>query len=337
MIFRVRLENAPGHHIEIVGDQFGVAREIAPELAEQREHEQVRHRPRHLRAVDDRDRRAIGGVDAFAPPVIPVLVLRVAGGESRAFQHGPRLLQPADDADLVAILQILADALQIDPRLDAERFHFLLRPDAGQHQKLRRVEGAAREDDFARGIGLLRRAGGLRRIVGGAIQPGAFEIGDADGAIALVEQHLCRQRIQFDFKPVGMAARDVEHEFARAVAGVAARGQWRVMNAKGILLDQPPVVGIALALEEPGDALPQAGQFPDHRPHRFGDDVDQFVVADRRFRNCFLGLQPAGKAVPARIETGQLIQPPHQEAMMEVFQPLEIAPHRLGAPGRIVH
>ncbi len=55
------------------------------------------------------------------------------------------------------VLQVLADR-QIDERGDADRAQMIGRADAGEHQNLRRVEGAAAEDDFALGIGVQRLA-----------------------------------------------------------------------------------------------------------------------------------------------------------------------------------
>src|SRR5271156_7084448 len=49
----------------------------------------------------------------------------------------------ADDVDVEVILQVLADAGKIVRHLRAERTQFLGRADAGEEQKLRRVDGAA--------------------------------------------------------------------------------------------------------------------------------------------------------------------------------------------------
>ena len=54
-----------------------------------------------------------------------------------------------DDADFVAVLQILADAGQIGHDRDAEAFQLGARSDAGKLQQLRTVERAARQNDFA--------------------------------------------------------------------------------------------------------------------------------------------------------------------------------------------
>ena len=50
------------------------------------------------------------------------------------------------------ILQIFSDR-QVGRDVDAEAAQMLRRSDAGEHQELRRVEGAGREDDFARCAG----------------------------------------------------------------------------------------------------------------------------------------------------------------------------------------
>ena len=82
------------------------------------------------------------------------------------------------------ILQILADAGERHFCLDAVAAQLRGLADARQHQELRRVDGAAGEDDFACGIDLF----------GG---PACGDVFDADGAMA-VEQHAVDQRADFD-------------------------------------------------------------------------------------------------------------------------------------------
>ena len=53
-----------------------------------------------------------------------------------------------NNADLVPVLQVPADAGEVDFDLDAEFLEVLCRTDAGQHQQLRRVESAAGKDDL---------------------------------------------------------------------------------------------------------------------------------------------------------------------------------------------
>ena len=136
VVFGVGLEDAPGQIILLIGDQLRVAGEIAREFSDQREDEQVGQRAFFQRALDEREGRAIGGVDALAP-ARPLLALRIVAREGGVLQDGPVLPQLVGDADLVAVLQILADAGQIDAHLDAVAVELLFRTDARQHQQLR--------------------------------------------------------------------------------------------------------------------------------------------------------------------------------------------------------
>jgi hypothetical protein len=68
------------------------------------------------------------------------------------------------------VLQVLPD-WQVDQRRDAELAQMPGRPNAGQHQDLRRAEGAARHDHLPGG--------------GGAVQAAAPEIFDASGGGAV--------------------------------------------------------------------------------------------------------------------------------------------------------
>ncbi len=47
------------------------------------------------------------------------------------------------------VLQVLADGGQVHDRTDAVSGEFLLRPDPRQHEKLGRVDDAARQQHFA--------------------------------------------------------------------------------------------------------------------------------------------------------------------------------------------
>ena len=60
-----------------------------------------------------------------------------------------------DHADLVAILKVLADALEDGNRFDAVGAQDLGWAHAGQHKQLRRVEGACAQDDLAARLGLM--------------------------------------------------------------------------------------------------------------------------------------------------------------------------------------
>jgi hypothetical protein len=88
------------------------------------------------------------------------------------------------------------------------------RPDAGEHQQLRRVERTAGENDLAR----RKHLPGLARLVAGmgvgAIEPFAALILNTDGALFGVEQHARRQGVQLNLEPVGMSLCDIEQPFA---------------------------------------------------------------------------------------------------------------------------
>jgi len=70
----------------------------------------------------------------------------------------------AHDADLVAILEVLADAREVGDHRDAELRELGRGPDPRELEELGRVEGAAREDDLALDQRLLRRAGRAARL-----------------------------------------------------------------------------------------------------------------------------------------------------------------------------
>src|SRR5690349_755030 len=75
--------------------------------------------------------------------------------EGHTFEYVPAFEPHAvDDANLVAVLQILADPGQLHLYWNAERLQYVAAPDPRQHEKLRRIERAAAEDDLARSLRL---------------------------------------------------------------------------------------------------------------------------------------------------------------------------------------
>ena len=79
-----------------------------------------------------------------------------------------------DDGHLVAVLQVAADPGEVDALRDAVPGQLGRLADAGEHQQLRRVEGAAGEDDLQprRGMArLARRVARRRRAPGRAARP----------------------------------------------------------------------------------------------------------------------------------------------------------------------
>ena len=145
---------------------------------------QNRSGQRHVgrRSLEEREDRAVGRVHA-RPAAGPLRELRIAGVEGRALVHVPRLhVHPVDDADLVAILEVRADARQRHARLDAVAAQHVGGADARQHEELRRIEGAARENDLARRVQRAPLAGLAARRRVRAVEPFALEKLHADRA-----------------------------------------------------------------------------------------------------------------------------------------------------------
>ncbi len=94
-------------------------------------------------------------------------------------------LQPPLHADHVVVLEVLADAAQLGHHRDAARGQHLAASDAGQLEKLRRGDGARRQDHLA-----LRPHGAAHAVL--------QEL-DADGTLAF-EQEARRQRVGLDLQ-----------------------------------------------------------------------------------------------------------------------------------------
>src|SRR5207302_10872686 len=143
---------------------------VAAKCRRRAEREKIRlrlARPDHrLRAANDGQRAAVRGVKAGpgAKPLLARLIIRIAQLERNGVQRLEFLFQLADDGDFVAVLQIAANARQIDHRRAGNRLRLiitvsvgsctvktddlfflqvLLFADATEHQKLGRVESAA--------------------------------------------------------------------------------------------------------------------------------------------------------------------------------------------------
>src|SRR5207249_3656367 len=109
-----------------------------------------------------------------------------------------------DDAHFVAILEVLSDATEIDADRNAETVERRLGADAGEHQQLRRVEGAARENHFTRRVRLPQLARGAAGHAVWPIEALPLLVLDADGAVLLVEQDARGQRVELDAQPIRM-------------------------------------------------------------------------------------------------------------------------------------
>src|SRR5262249_33979375 len=132
-----------------------VAWAIPAEIADEAEEEEVRHRGARRAALDDGGDDAVGRVRpaAVEPPAPHRRVgrRRVGRRQGRALEDPEVVSHLADDANLVAVLEVLADAGEVDDDLDAVALELGARTDAGEHQELRAVEDAAAEDDLAPG------------------------------------------------------------------------------------------------------------------------------------------------------------------------------------------
>ena len=150
------------------------------------------------------------------------------------------MLHLADDGDFVAILQITADARQIDAphlpvrvsqRLAVRAFEHARRiagkllqlggiTDARQHQELRRIERTAAQDDFAFRLDqdASGRSRGLAVVRMRLVQPFAVQVLDADGArrLGVVEDDVGDERIRPDLQVFRMGRARFEQQFARA-------------------------------------------------------------------------------------------------------------------------
>src|SRR5262249_19082604 len=195
----VALEDVPGEE-RAAASPRGIAGAIAGEMAGDRAQEQIRVVRADMRTLDDRGDRAVGGVEAVA--VLPLGELGIAAAQLRVAQQLERLLHAMHDADLVAVLEVLADAWQrdLDIDLDVLSAQLVRRADARQHQELRRVEGAARQDHFVARLDRAPRRGErpVRRMRVGAVEMRALSDLDAGRALVGVELDPQRQRVGGD-------------------------------------------------------------------------------------------------------------------------------------------
>ena len=136
-----------------------------------------------------------------------------------------RLRATHHDADLHVILQVVADAGRVEHDVDAVALQQLRRPDAGELQQLRRIIGAARNQDF------LARPRGAQRPV--------LPVFDAGGATAL-EQDALRQRGGLDLQIACVPWPDADTPRRAGAPAVARRG----LKPAGAFLRRAVEVGI---------------------------------------------------------------------------------------------
>ena len=332
-ISRVGFEHGPGQIVRARSQQRGKPWEVTFEARHQRHAEDVRIGARLAGTVHQCDRGAVRRIHATAIG-LPAPPQWIVSFEPRAIQHPPRRRHAVRDRDFVAVLQIAADAWQVDTHGDAVLAQFGGRTDAGQQQQLRRVERAAAQDDFAARHGLHGRRGDVTRLRMGAIQAGALQVFDSARRALGVEQYAGDQRVEFDVQPFGQACRHVLHPFPRADAAVAARGERRVADAFEALAVALSGVGVAVTPEPARETCQRFRQAAGDRCPRVDDQPQQCGIADRVQRHRALRAQPAPPTVAAAVKA-ERAQRPRQRPVLAILQALGVAAHALGAPRRI--
>src|SRR5215467_4507984 len=168
-----------------------------------------------------------------------------------------------------------------------------------------------------------------------AVESRSAQVLHADGAPSRPEEDAGRKRVQLDAKPPRKPARRVEHALSRARAGMAVGGQGNIADAHGVLLHQPTVVEIQLALDEPAraaDRLVVEGE--QHLACGRLDRAEEGPVVEHGLRDGLLSMEPALPAVARGIDADlgeQAIRPP----VVTVLELLEVAAHAPGAPGGV--
>src|SRR5262250_2072024 len=123
-----------------------VAWVVALEAPEKRHAEEIGETAAGDGSFDHAEHAPVGRVHAPAP-ARPLAVVGVAPAEGGALQHLPMIEAHAiDHAHLVAVLEVSPDSGEVDPYGDTVARELRVRADAREHEKLRRVEGAAGQD-----------------------------------------------------------------------------------------------------------------------------------------------------------------------------------------------
>src|SRR5947207_978688 len=136
--------------------------------------------------------------------------------EGDAFEDVPAVeIHAVDDADLVAVLQILADPGQLHLHWNAERLQYVAAPNPRQHEELRRIERAAAEHDLARSLHLAEFTLCSRGLAMSAVEPLAFQVFDAGGAVVFIEQNPGDELVELDPEAVRVFLRGLQHTLAR--------------------------------------------------------------------------------------------------------------------------
>src|SRR6266851_791827 len=248
-VVRMRFEYRPSQIVEVLGYQRRIAGKITAKHAQQGETEQIGERSLRRGSLDYRQTRAVGHIYSCAS-ACPLLIHWIASIVFGALEHSPVIeVHPVDDANFVAILQVLPDAGELRSHLDPITLQHVARPDPGKHQELRSVEHAARKNHLTRRINLVPLALRLTRIVVRTVESLAAEIFDPVGSVSAINQYARHQRVQFDLQVVRILRRGFDDPLARADSLMIPRRQRRVSNTHCVVAHQLPVIGIALALD----------------------------------------------------------------------------------------
>src|SRR6185437_2147556 len=154
------------------------------------------------RAEDDAGQHGHVGEEAYAPQRVLHRLARAPPAARIVVEGGVALGDLEFHARRIVVAQVLADALQLVHRRDADRAQAIALADAGEFQQLGRVDRARADDHLAGRPGLARLA--------------IHRVAHADAALA-VEYQRRRQRPRLDRK-VGPRPRRVEVAVGRALA-----------------------------------------------------------------------------------------------------------------------
>src|SRR5262249_3824873 len=132
-VFRMPLENYPAEEI-LLFPQFGISGLVAGKMGGNSKYEQVRVRLAEIRSLEHRRDDAIGRIETVASA--PVREIPVGRLERGVLEDGKFLMsgQLVHDADLEAVLQILADAAQLNIGRGLVPGQLLWIADPRQHQ-----------------------------------------------------------------------------------------------------------------------------------------------------------------------------------------------------------
>src|SRR6185312_1092871 len=153
------------------GEEAGIAVQLLPDRVGAEQYEMDLHVRRSERRIGLEEAAGVPGADAERPLTRQRVLHRhadAAAPRRHRVVDGDRLAAAIVEARLEVVLQIGADARRVAHHRNAEGPEQFAWADAGELQQLRRVEGAAGENDLAIGAG--------------AAQLPVLPVFDADGA-----------------------------------------------------------------------------------------------------------------------------------------------------------